>query len=179
MAAERLPMRKLREIIRLRLQAGQSGRAIARSCVLSPTTASEYLGRIAIAGLTWPLPPELDDDALERLLFPDERHPVSNRPEPDWAWIHIELQRRHGGTSRRDAISGPYRLQPGRRAPRPHSRVQRGTRLTFQMNRHPCIRSVTPPFGITTLRALPFSVLPSEPPCRIRAYMASDTMDVN
>jgi transposase len=96
MAAERLPMRKLREIIRLKLQAGQSGRAIARSCGLSPSTVAEYAGRIALAGLTWPLPPELDDDtALERLLFPDEHRPVSNRPEPDWAWIHTELQRRH------------------------------------------------------------------------------------
>lgn len=96
MAAERLPMRKLREIIRLRLQAGQSGRAIARSCAMSPSTVSQYLGRIALAKLSWPLAPELDDDdALERLLFPDERHPVSNRPEPDWAWVHRELQRRH------------------------------------------------------------------------------------
>ena len=32
MAAERLPVRKLREIIRLKLQANQSGRAIARAC---------------------------------------------------------------------------------------------------------------------------------------------------
>ena len=96
MAAERLPMRKLREIIRLKLQAGQSGRAIARSCGLSPSTVAEYAGRITLAGLSWPLPPELDDDAaLERLLFPDEHRPVSNRPEPDWAWIHTELQRRH------------------------------------------------------------------------------------
>ena len=96
MAAERLPMRKLREIIRLRLQAGQSGRAIARSCALSPSTVSDYLGRIKLAGLCWPLAPELDDDcALERLLFPDEHKPVSNRPEPDWAWVHHELQRRH------------------------------------------------------------------------------------
>ncbi len=46
------------------------------------STASEYLGRIAIAGLAWPLPPEFDDDAaLERLLFPDEHRPVSNRPD--------------------------------------------------------------------------------------------------
>ncbi len=59
MAAERLPMRKLREIIRLKLQAGQSGRAIARSCALSSSTVSEYLGRIALAGLAWPLPPVL------------------------------------------------------------------------------------------------------------------------
>ena len=96
MAAERLPMRKLREIIRLKLQAGQSGRAIARACGLSPSTINEYVGRIALAGLKWPLAPELDDDvALERLLFPDEGHPVSNRPEPDWIYVHRELQRRH------------------------------------------------------------------------------------
>ncbi len=64
-------MRKLREIIRLKVQAGQSGRAIA-----------PVPGAIAIAGLAWPLPPEFDDDAaLERLLFPDEHRPVSNRPD--------------------------------------------------------------------------------------------------
>ncbi len=51
MAAERLPMRKLREIIRLKLQAGQSGRAIALSCALSPSTVGEYLGHIALARL--------------------------------------------------------------------------------------------------------------------------------
>ena len=55
-----------------------------------------YAGRIALAGLCWPLPPEPDDDAaLERLLFPDEYRPVSSRPEPEWAWIHTDLQRRH------------------------------------------------------------------------------------
>jgi len=96
MTAERLPMRKLREVIRLKLEAKQSGRAIARSCGISPSTVAEYLGRIALARLGWPLPSELDDDAaLERLLFPDEGHPVSSRPEPDWAWVHRELQQRH------------------------------------------------------------------------------------
>jgi len=96
MAAERLPVRKLREIIRLRLQGNQSGRAIARSCGLSPSTVGDYLGRIALAGLRWPLPPELDDDGrLGKLLFPDEHRPVANRPEPDWSWVHTELQRRH------------------------------------------------------------------------------------
>ena len=95
MAAERLPMRKLREIVRLKLEQGLSGRAIAKSCGISPSTASEYAGRLALAKLTWPLPPELDDDdALERLLFPAEAAPAPSRPEPDWAWIHRELQRR-------------------------------------------------------------------------------------
>jgi hypothetical protein len=55
MAAERLPMRKLREIIRLKLQARQSGPAIARACGLSPSTINEYVGRIALAGSVSPL----------------------------------------------------------------------------------------------------------------------------
>jgi transposase len=87
-------MRKLREILRLRLEQGLSGRAIARSCGISPATVSGYLGRSALAKLTWPLPPELDDDTLERLLFPAEATPASSRPEPEWAVIHQELQKR-------------------------------------------------------------------------------------
>ena len=52
MAAERVPMRKLREIIRLKLQLGLPGRAIARSCGLSPSTVGDYLTRVAVAKLT-------------------------------------------------------------------------------------------------------------------------------
>ena len=96
MAATRIPMRKLREVLRLRLDAGLSARAIAGSCRLSVSTVSGYLGRIAVAKLAWPLPPELDDDgALTRLLFPAEDHPVRSRPEPDWVAIHCELRRPH------------------------------------------------------------------------------------
>ena len=96
MAAERVPMRKLREVIRLRLACGLSGRAIAQSCRLSVSTVSGYLGRVAVAKLGWPLPAQLDDDtALERLLFPDEGHTPRTRPEPDWATLHRELRRPH------------------------------------------------------------------------------------
>ena len=48
-----------------------------------------------VAKLAWPLPPDLDDEALDRLLFPAERHPVARRPEPDWVWVHRELKRKH------------------------------------------------------------------------------------
>ena len=96
MAATRIPMRKLREVLRLRLAVGLSTRAIGRSCRLSVSTVSGYLGRIAVAKVPWPLPPELDDDtALTRLLFPTEGQPVRARPEPDWAAIHGELRRPH------------------------------------------------------------------------------------
>lgn len=89
-------MRTLREVVRLKVEMKLSGRAIARSCSLSPATVSDYLGRIQVAKLGWPLPAELDDDeALTKRLFPHEGHPVANRPEPDWCVIHQELKRKH------------------------------------------------------------------------------------
>jgi transposase len=89
-------MRKLRELIRLKMEMKLSGRAIARSCGISPATVSDYLGRVAVAKLGWPLPTELDnDDALNRLLFPNEGRLVAHRPEPDWAHVHLELRRKH------------------------------------------------------------------------------------
>ena len=96
MTAERVPMRKLREVIRLKFEMKLTGRAIAKVCRLSPATVSGYLGRIAVAKLSWPLPPELDDDdALTRVLFRQEGQAVS-RPDPDWCVIHQELaQARH------------------------------------------------------------------------------------
>jgi transposase len=89
-------MRKLREILRMHLGLKMSARAIARSCDLSPSTVSGYLARARVAKLSWPLPSELDEDEpLTRFLFPDERHPVLTRPEPDWARIHLELRKKH------------------------------------------------------------------------------------
>lgn len=96
MSAERLSMRALREVLRLYLEKGASQRAIARSCCISPSTANSYVGRAKVARLTWPLPSELDDDeALSRLLFPDENHPRADRPEPDWTQVHLELKKKH------------------------------------------------------------------------------------
>ena len=94
--AERIPMRKLRDVVRMKLDLKMKGRAIGRSIGLSAGTISDYLGRISVAKLTWPLPPELDDDeALTKLLYPHEGHPAKSRPEPDWCVIHQELRRKH------------------------------------------------------------------------------------
>lgn len=96
MAAERLSMRKLREVLRLHFENKLPGRAIARSIGVSSSTVSGYLGRAKVAGLTWPLPDDLADDAsLTRLLFPDEHRPQAERPEPDWSWVHLELKKKH------------------------------------------------------------------------------------
>ena len=58
MPAERLSMRNIREILRLKAM-GFSGRKIARSLGLSPTTTSDYLRRAKVArlsckGTRWP-----------------------------------------------------------------------------------------------------------------------------
>jgi len=95
MSAERLSMRKLREVVRLYLDQKLSGRAIGRSIGSSPSTVSDYLARIKVAQLSWPLAPELDDAALTALLYPNEGEPKFSRPEPDWAAVHLELRRKH------------------------------------------------------------------------------------
>ena len=70
MPTKRLPMRQLRDILRLKFEYGLSHRAIARTCSVGLGTVSEYLGRADRAGICWPLPEELDDTALEGKLFP-------------------------------------------------------------------------------------------------------------
>ncbi len=94
MPAERLTMRRLREILRLKAQ-GLSGRKIARSLSLSPTTVGDYLRRAKVAEITWPLPPELNDEALAKALFVSREEQRATRPLPEWPQVHTELKRKH------------------------------------------------------------------------------------
>lgn len=95
MPAERLSMRKTREILRLHFENKLSARAIARSCNASSSTVLSYIHRAEVAKLEWPLPSAMDDTALEKLLFPTEHAPVRTRPDPDWSLVHRELQKKH------------------------------------------------------------------------------------
>jgi transposase len=95
MSQERLSMRKIHEILRLKWECGLSNRAIGRSCSLSHGTVGEYLRRAKAAGLSWPLPEGLDEDALHQLLFPKpSRSPSKAIPLPDWSQVHTELRRK-------------------------------------------------------------------------------------
>ena len=69
MPGPRLPMRKIRDVLRLSA-AGMSKRKIAASLGMSATAAWECIRRARRAGLAWPLPEELTDEALEVRLFP-------------------------------------------------------------------------------------------------------------
>jgi hypothetical protein len=79
-------MRKLRDVLRLKHEAGLNHRAIAQSCAVGLGTVTTYLQRATAAGLTWPLPNDLDDAALEARLFarPAVSH-ASDRHLPDWS----------------------------------------------------------------------------------------------
>lgn len=93
MPTERLPMRKVREVLRLKHACGASDRLIAQSLGIGRTTVGEYLRRAAVVGMTWPV--ELDDAELERLLFtPAGFYEGPARPQPDWSRMHAELRRR-------------------------------------------------------------------------------------
>ncbi len=88
-------MRKIREILRLKHEAGLTNRQIAHSCGLSRSTIANYLERAGKAGLAWPLPDTLDEEELHQRLFGDTPPLAPTRPLPDMAHIHKELRRKH------------------------------------------------------------------------------------
>ena len=94
MPAERVSMRQIREVLRLRFASELPQRAIAKSLGLSQGAVSSYLSRARAAGVSWPLPADLDDVQLEALLFPPPPAIAADqRPMADWAWVHRELRR--------------------------------------------------------------------------------------
>ena len=92
-------MRQIRQVLRLAFESSLSLRAISASLHLSKDTARDYLIRAKAVGITWPLPPDLDDAMLEAKLFPAAAQALMRKPDPDWQYIHAELKRK-GATLR-------------------------------------------------------------------------------
>jgi transposase len=87
-------MRKIREVLRLRLDHGLPQRTVAQSLGLSQGAVHVYVARARRAGLSWPLPEAMDDSQLEALLYPPPPAVATDqRPVPDWAVVHRELRR--------------------------------------------------------------------------------------
>jgi transposase len=83
-------------MVRLRT-AGIGLNEISRRVRLAPSTVRLTLKRVASAGLSWPLPAEMTDSALEAALFAavGTKQGHRRRAEPDWAEIHRDLKRKH------------------------------------------------------------------------------------
>ncbi len=102
MSRPRSVMRKIKEVLRLTFGEGLSRRQVSRATALPYTTVSDHLARAAKAGISWPLPEDLDDAALEARLFTRPALPGSAsrspRPLPDWAELDRELRSRKNVT---------------------------------------------------------------------------------
>ena len=89
-------MRHVKDILRLKFQNHLSVREIASSCGVPVSTVGDYLGRAERAGLSWPLPEDLNDSQLmERLMSaPVCPEHSSAKPLPDWPAVHQQLGRK-------------------------------------------------------------------------------------
>jgi len=93
MANKRLPMRKIREVLRLKYNCGLGEHEIAQSCQISRTTVRNYLKSAEAAGLSWPQASGLSEAELEALLFHWGNSPADPpRAMPDCQYIYDELR---------------------------------------------------------------------------------------
>jgi transcriptional regulator with XRE-family HTH domain len=75
MSAPPISMRKLKDLLRLKYEAGLSQRQIAGALRLSLGVVNKYLHAAQAAGITWPLPDDLSESQLRRRLFPPDAVP--------------------------------------------------------------------------------------------------------
>jgi transposase len=86
-------MRHISEVLRLAAH-GLSQDEISRSVSISRTSVHNYLERAQRAGLSWPLPEDLDAATLEERLFRRSAEASRpGRPEPNWLEVHREHKR--------------------------------------------------------------------------------------
>jgi transposase len=89
-------MRKIRDVLRLRLADHLSLRQVSLSLAIPHTTVADYVRRARDAGIvSWPLSEELsNDDALEVRLFGSQLSAPKVRPEPNFAMMKKELAKK-------------------------------------------------------------------------------------
>jgi transposase len=93
MATERLPMRRIREILRLRREQGLSVRETARALGVSVGVVSKTASRAEKAGITWEVAEGMTDAALEERMYGRPASPSDDRPRPNPVHLHTELRR--------------------------------------------------------------------------------------
>ena len=91
MPQQRMDIRMIKDILRLKYQGGLSHDRIAQSLSISKGAVAKYLSLAAAAGLDWASTVELDEASLERRLMGGGAA-LSRVVEPDYARVHIELR---------------------------------------------------------------------------------------
>ncbi len=85
-------MRLVSEVLRLKHAAKLSHRQIARALRIGIGTVTNYLVAAERAGLSWPLPAELDEAALATKLWPPAPAGEAKFVTPDFVYIHDQLK---------------------------------------------------------------------------------------
>ena len=85
-------MTDYREILRLR-SIGISLRGIAEFLQCSKQTVITVYRKADEAGLSWPLPDNMTNEALAVMFYPKRNSPDPSYEMPDCDWIHKELQK--------------------------------------------------------------------------------------
>ena len=93
MPGRRMDTRVIKEVLRLK-SLDLSIREISRSVNGSGGGVHKLIRKAEEAGLKWPLPEDTDDEALERLLYPEPVEVRGGKVVPEWSFIHRELKRR-------------------------------------------------------------------------------------
>nr|WP_131111339.1 IS21 family transposase [Sulfuricystis thermophila] len=93
MAAERIAMHKIKELLRLKYECALSFEQIARALKVSKGVVAKYVKAAEVVGLDWGQIKDLDEDALERRLnLRRGRGAASDHVVPDFARVHQELK---------------------------------------------------------------------------------------
>ncbi len=95
MKSKSLSMRKIKDVLRLHHEAGLSRRGVSQALNISYGSTANYLNCAQQAGLSWPLPADMDERTLGRLLFPTQPLTGQRRfAEPDYPDAHQQLKRK-------------------------------------------------------------------------------------
>jgi transposase len=95
MAKERLPVRKIRALLRLRWVRALTVRETARSLGVSAGAVSQTEARARHLGLTWPAVESLEEASLDKRLYGEPKTAGQHaRPKPDPVKMHFELKRK-------------------------------------------------------------------------------------
>lgn len=94
MPNKRINMRKIRDILRLRFEAGLSFRQISQCADVSTGAIQKMLKRLDTVGVSWPLPEGMSESRLASLLYPESDSRPGGLEDPDWAGIHMELRKK-------------------------------------------------------------------------------------
>ena len=93
MPTNRITMRRIRETLRLHLQAGLSYNEVCGALKISKSVVGKYVLLARVAGVDWELAQTLSDEELEARLFRAAVPRSSHHLSPDFALVHQELKR--------------------------------------------------------------------------------------